>query len=92
MVGCLKSFLEGNTSSNDDQLIAIVTADDVTLPDTERLVVIVNDGRVRTGCADKANALGVGSQLAGPFAADGITWVEYGGACVVKMLTLDLSL
>jgi len=81
--------LEGNTSSNNDQLIYIVTADDVTLSDTEHLVVIVNDGRVRTGCADEANALGVGSQLAGPFTAHGVTRVEHGSAYVIKMLTLD---
>jgi hypothetical protein len=48
-------------------------------PYLEDCVIAVNDGGGWSGGPRKADALGVGRQLNGPFAADGVTGVEHSG-------------
>lgn len=78
--GRVQRLVQRDAGADDEQLIVVGAAQHLGLADGELLVVVVEDGRIRSGGADEANAFGVGCQLDGPLGADRVARIENGAA------------
>lgn len=73
-------FNQGDTSGGNGQFIFFVSEDDLSLTDFELFVVLVDEGRVRSGGSDVDGAVVVGSEADSSFTRDGIRRIEDNGS------------